>query len=71
MYPSSTVWTWTPGFADVSQAGDLGYSYGAYELRDKKSRAITESGNYARVWKKVGGRWRVVIDVANPVKAGQ
>jgi ketosteroid isomerase-like protein len=68
MYPSSTVWTWTPAFADVSQAGDLGYSYGAYELRDKKTGAISESGNYARVWKKVGGRWRVVIDVANPVK---
>jgi len=67
MYPSSTVWTWTPAFADVSRAGDLGYSYGTYELRDKKSGAITESGNYARVWKKVAGIWRVVIDVTNPV----
>jgi ketosteroid isomerase-like protein len=70
MYPSSTLWTWTPAFADVSQAGDLGYSYGTYELRDKKTDAITESGNYARVWKKVAGMWRVVIDVANPVKPG-
>ena len=68
MYPASTLWTWTPAFADVSRAGDLAYSYGAYELRDKKSGAITESGNYARVWKKVAGMWRVVIDVANPVK---
>jgi ketosteroid isomerase-like protein len=68
MYPPPTVWTWTPAFADVSRAGDLAYTYGTYELRDKKSGAITESGNYARVWKKVGGLWRVVIDVANPVK---
>ncbi len=71
MYPASIVWTWTPAFADVSRAGDLGYSYGTYELRDKKSGTITESGNYARVWRKVSGMWRVVIDVANPVKSGQ
>ena len=71
MYPPTVVWTWEPAFADVSRAGDLAYSYGTYELRDKKSGAITESGNYARVWKKVAGKWRVVIDVANPVKAGQ
>ena len=71
MYPSTVVWSWTPAFADVSRAGDLAYSYGTYELRDKKSGSITESGNYARVWKKVGGLWRVVIDVANPVPSGQ
>ena len=71
MYPASTVWTWTAAFADVSRAGDLAYSYGTYELRDKKTRAITESGNYARVWKNVEGHWRVAIDVANPVKPGQ
>jgi ketosteroid isomerase-like protein len=62
------VWSWTPAFADVARAGDLAYSYGTYELRDKKTSAITETGNYARVWKKVAGMWRVVIDVANPVK---
>ena len=67
MYPASIVWTWTAAFADVSRAGDLAYSYGTYELRDKKTGTITESGNYARVWKKVAGMWRVVIDVANPV----
>ena len=68
MYPPSTVWTWTAAFADVSRAGDLAYSYGTYEVGDKKTNAITETGNYARVWKKVAGVWRVVIDVANPVK---
>jgi ketosteroid isomerase-like protein len=68
MYPVSINWTWEPAFADISRAGDLGYSYGTYELRDKTSGKITESGNYARVWKKVAGNWRVVIDVANPVK---
>ena len=68
MYPPSSVWTWSPAFADVSAAGDLAYSYGIYRLRDKKTDELTERGNYARVWKKVAGTWRVVIDVANPVK---
>lgn len=67
MYPATIVWSWTPAFADVSRAGDLAYSYGTYELRDKKTGAVTEGGNYARVWKNVAGMWRVVIDVANPV----
>ena len=26
-----------------------------------------DEGNYARVWKKVGRVWKVVIDVANPL----
>jgi ketosteroid isomerase-like protein len=68
MYPPSTVWTWTAAFADVSRAGDLAYSHGIYRLRDKKTGEISERGNYARVWKKVAGTWRVVIDIANPVK---
>lgn len=67
--PLSLEWTWTPTFADVSISGDLGYSYGMYELRDKKTRSISETGNYLRVWKKVAGLWRVVIDVADPLPA--
>ena len=68
LVPLTTEWTWTPVFADVSLSGDLGYSYGAYELRDKKgSREVAERGNYARVWKKVNGYWNVVVDVANPL----
>ena len=59
-------WTWTPSFADVSISGDLGYSYGIYELREKTG-AVSEKGNYARVWKKVNGAWKLVIDVANPL----
>ena len=71
LHPLSIGWRWIPGFSDVSMSGDLGYSYGGYELREKSSGKLIESGNYARVWRKVGGVWRVVIDVANPVPAGQ
>jgi len=63
-------WTWKPAFADVSISGDLGYSYGVYELKDKNG-VVSEKGNYARVWKKVNGTWKLVVDVADPLPAGQ
>jgi ketosteroid isomerase-like protein len=66
--PITAEWTWTPSFAGVSVSGDLGYSYGVYELREKNpARTVSERGNYARVWKKVIGDWKLVVDVADPV----
>jgi ketosteroid isomerase-like protein len=64
--PVTAEWTWTPSFADVSVSGDLGYTYGIYELREKTG-TVSERGNYARVWKKVLGDWKLVIDVADPL----
>ena len=68
--PLTAEWTWKPSFADVSISGDLGYSYGIYELRDKNG-AVSERGNYARVWKKVNGTWKLAVDVADPLPPGQ
>jgi ketosteroid isomerase-like protein len=65
---SSAVWTWEPAFGDVSQAGDLGYSYGTYWLRSNDATTKTlEIGNYYRVWKKQGKAWKVVADLIDPV----
>lgn len=50
---------WQPLAADVSRAGDLGYTHGTYE-------AGSERGSYVRIWKKENGQWRIVMDVANP-----
>ena len=68
------VWTWEPAFADVSKSGDLGYTYGTYELVAKDSRpkapkmaAKVEVGNYYRIWKKQGNAWRVVADLLDPL----
>jgi ketosteroid isomerase-like protein len=66
LVPLTSEWTWKPSFADVSVSGDLGYTYGLYELRDKTG-TVSEKGNYARVWKKVGDAWKLVIDVADPL----
>ena len=68
MAPLSKEWTWTPTFADVSISGDLGYSYGTYEVHKKTgSGLLLENGNYLRVWKKINGTWALVIDVADPL----
>ena len=68
MAPLTGEWTWTPSFAGVSASGDLGYSYGVYELREKSgTRTVSERGNYARVWKKVNDEWKLVVDVADPL----
>jgi ketosteroid isomerase-like protein len=69
--PLTVEWSWEATFVDVSKSGDLGYSYGTYRLRDKASAKAIEEGNFARVWKRINGAWRVVIDVANPVAPGQ
>lgn len=64
--PLSIEWTWTTQFADVSQSGDLGYSYGLYEMRDKATNSIPETGNYMRVWKRVNGAWKLILDLTDP-----
>jgi ketosteroid isomerase-like protein len=63
------AWSWESRFADVSAAGDLGYTYGTY-LRKSKD-AVVEKGNYLRIWKKLAGNWRVVMDVADPLPPEQ
>mgnify|MGYP003286403550 CR=1 FL=1 len=50
--------------ADVSRAGDLGYTHGTYDLTDSNKKVI-ERGSYVRIWKRQGGRWQVVLDITN------
>jgi ketosteroid isomerase-like protein len=55
---------WTATGGDVSRSGDLGYTYGTYEVAD--ATKVTEQGSYVRIWKNEGGGWQIVLDVANP-----
>ena len=60
--------SWSPNFAGVSQAGDLGYSIGAFEftMDDAEGSPITRNGKYSTVWKKQeDGQWKVVSDTFN------
>ena len=60
---------WTPAKADVSRAGDMGYTQGTYEMTvdDPSGTPVTTTGKYVTVWKRhIGGPWLVVADIFNP-----
>lgn len=62
--PRKGLLSWEPIFADVSRAGDLGYTTGPWEFRpnsaDDKPVAF---GQYFTIWKKQSdGSWKFVLD---------
>ena len=58
--------TFEPIGAGVADSGDLGYTYGKYELQKKDPSAGIEKGYVVRVWKRNShGDWKIVADVAN------
>jgi uncharacterized protein (TIGR02246 family) len=60
--------TWSPVHVDVSESGDLGYTFGNYEFRSigKDGKPAVEHGKYTTIWKKQkDGRWKVVLDMGN------
>lgn len=61
---SSYTLTWEPSSAQVSASGDLGYSYGIYNLQLQDT---TLQGTYVSIWKKQkDGKWKFVLDTGNP-----
>jgi len=57
--------TWKPDFIDVSSSGDLGYTYGHYNLSssDSSGHKLENRGVFHTVWKRqVDGTWRFVWD---------
>ena len=56
--------TWEPRFADVSESGDLGYTYGHWEYSetDSSGKEHKARGYYVSVWKKQADGWKLVLD---------
>ena len=57
-----------PGSAEVSSAGDLGYTTGSYEVtvNDAEGNPVTSHGKVVVVWKKQpDGSWKAVLDIWN------
>jgi ketosteroid isomerase-like protein len=57
--------TWWPTYADVSRAGDLGWTTGPYEFREKPSDARPAgTGHFFTVWRRQpDGSWKFVLDL--------
>jgi ketosteroid isomerase-like protein len=62
---SSGVLTWQPIFADVSSAGEMGYTTGPWEYREKSlSDKPVAHGQFVTVWKRQSdGTWKVAVDL--------
>jgi ketosteroid isomerase-like protein len=58
------VLDWQPVYADVSRAGDLGYTTGPYTFTNNSpEKRSTHYGFYFSIWKKqADGSWKVVVD---------
>lgn len=56
--------SWEPVFADVSRGGDLGYTTGPWEFREKSATdAPAAFGQYVTIWsRQPGGAWRIALD---------
>ena len=62
--PNETL-TWVPTFVEVSQSGDLAYTYGDFTFTypDTLGNLKTNKGIFHTVWKRqADGKWRYVYD---------
>src|SRR5207253_9943909 len=57
--------TWWPIYADVSHAGDLGWTTGPFEYREKSTdEKPAGTGHYFTIWRKQpDGSWKWVLDL--------
>ena len=55
---------WQPQFAEVAASGDLGWTWGRYQVRVDGEE--TARGKYVNIWKRQpDGRWKVRMDLGN------
>jgi ketosteroid isomerase-like protein len=60
MNDSTFTVDWSPQGGDVSISGDMGYTFGIYELRTALER---QSGTYVTVWRRQeDGSWKYLLD---------
>ena len=57
--------TWWPTYADVSRAGDLGWTTGPYEFRQTRTQEKPDdTGHFFTVWRRQpDGSWKWVLDL--------
>jgi ketosteroid isomerase-like protein len=59
---------WEPEYAEASEDGSLGYTYGRYirTSLDEAGNTVSERGRYNSIWKRqIDGSYRIVLDIGN------
>jgi hypothetical protein len=57
--------SWAPSSATVAQSGELGYTYGTYEVSINENEP-SMFGTYITIWKKqADGKWKFVLQSNN------
>jgi ketosteroid isomerase-like protein len=52
--------SWEPQGGDIAEAGDMGYTFGLYQL---KTETEEQRGTYITIWRKQkDGKWKYVLD---------
>lgn len=59
---SDYIVTWKPVKAEISSDGNMGFTYGIYEITVNENNI---KGTYVNVWKKQNGEWRFVVNSGN------
>lgn len=60
--------SWEPLAGDISETGDLGYTYGIYtvQMDSPEGKNVKKEGTYVTIWKKDrNGEWKFVMDTGN------
>ena len=60
--------SWKPVRADLAESGEMGYTYGTFEIstRDTSGRQVSRSGKYCTIWRKQSdGSWKIIVDIGN------
>ncbi len=61
--------SWQPVTAEVAKSGELGFTWGFYEVRVREADGTSRLGHgkYTTIWEKQSdGRWKVILDTGNP-----
>jgi len=59
---------WTSEKTEVSESGELGYTWGFYKFiaTDSEGKIHTSKGKHLGIWKKQpAGGWKIAIDTGN------
>jgi len=62
--PDTTyILTWEPIYSRAAESGELGYTYGTWELKIKADPANNSKGTYVTIWKRNDkGEWKYILD---------